>query len=204
MVDILTEDGQARLQSAVARAEKRTSAEIVVMVMRGVTDYRTVELMTAAVVSLALPAALLPFTGIPALFIWTAQLSVFVVLALGLPFLGAGRFFVGSGRITRDVEAAAQAEFYAHGLRRTRKRAAVLIFVAVREHRVHVLHDDAAGEVVPEEAWNEIADLVASRMKAGEALAGLEAAVERVAELLEGDLPPGADDHDELPNVITG
>ncbi|MEM1379782.1 MAG: TPM domain-containing protein [Pseudomonadota bacterium] len=202
MVDVLTEDGQARLQSAVATAEKRTSAEIVVMIMRGVTDYRMVEVLIAAIGAIALPAALLPFTAIPAFWIWIGQIALFIALAIGLPFFSVGRFIVGAERISRDVEAAARAEFFGHGLRRTKGRAAVLLFVAVREHRVQVLYDDGAAAAVPEEAWADLADTIAEKMKSGNALTGLEEAVKTVADLLETDLPPRIDDEDELPNVI--
>ncbi|MEM9838832.1 MAG: TPM domain-containing protein [Pseudomonadota bacterium] len=204
MVDLLTEDGQARLKAAVAEAERRTSAEIVVMIMRRSTDYRAVELMAAAILALALPAALLPFTFIPALYIWAAQIVLFVGLALSLPALALGRYLVGGERVTRDVEAGARAEFFAHGLRRTKARAAILLYVTLQEHRVQVLFDDAAQGIVPQDVWSELADTIATKMKSGDALTGLEDAVGKVADLLEADLPPPDDKGDELPNVIVG
>lgn len=204
MVGFMTDDSQARLQSAVSRAEKRTSAEIVVMVMRSTTDYRAVEFMAAALLAMALPAALLPFAAIPALWIWLVQLVLFVALAIGFPIVGIGRFVVGDGRISRDVQAAARAEFFAHGLRRTKHRAAVFLFVAIREQKVQVLYDDGAAAIVPEEAWGELASLIAMRMKSDDGVSGLEEAVSKVADLLEADLPPLVDDENELPNVIIG
>ncbi|NRA29553.1 MAG: hypothetical protein HRU11_04760 [Parvularculaceae bacterium] len=204
MVDFMTEDSRARLQSAVSRAEKRTSAEIVVMVMRHSTDYRAVEFMAAAILAMALPAALLPFASLPALWIWLAQLVMFVTLAMAFPILRIGRFLVGDDRMSRDVQAAARAEFFAHGLRRTKQRAAVFLFVTIREQKVQVLYDDGAAAIVPEEAWGDLASFIATRMKAGDGVSGLEEAVSKVADLLESDLPPMVDDEDELPNVIMG
>lgn len=202
MVDLFTDDERARLEKAVQGAEARTSAEIVVMVKRSATDYASVETMAAAIASLAVPAFLLPFTAIPALVIWVAQLAVFAILAIVLPMISAGRWFVGRERVMRDAQATAQAEFYAHGLRRTSKRAAVLIFVAMREHVVEVLADDGATTVVADDAWAELARDLAARMKAGDAVGGLEAAAARVGNLLEDALPPVEGRDNELPDVI--
>lgn len=204
MVDVLSEDDRTRINEAVKAAESKTSAEIVVMVMRQATDYRTVEILTAAAVALAVPAVLLPFSSIPALTIWVAQLLAFVVLTLVLPRFGAGRLLLGKDRITDDVRAVAQAEFFAHGLRRTSERAAVLVFVALAEHRVELLCDDRASELVEDADWRRIASSLAARMKDGRTVEGLEAAATEIGELLAEHLPQDeGGGTDELPNVIT-
>ncbi|GGY52057.1 TPM domain-containing protein [Parvularcula lutaonensis] len=205
MVDLFTEEERERLEKAVAAAEARTSAEIVVMVKRGATDYAAVEVMAAAIASLALPAALLPFTAIPAFVIWVAQLALFAILAILLPMVSAGRFLVGRERVARDVRAVAEAEFYAHGLRRTSKRAAVLLMVAMREHRIEVLADDAAQAVIDSidrADWEEIIGRLAARLREGAVVEGLEDAVSLIADALETRLPPEEGKADELPNVI--
>ncbi|MCQ8184138.1 TPM domain-containing protein [Parvularcula maris] len=203
MVEVFTDEERAELEAAVAAAEARTSAEIVVMVVRSATDYRTAEIMAAAIASLALPAALLPFTAIPAFVIWIAQLALFVGLALLLPAMSAGRFLVGRSRVAEDVAARARAEFFAHGLRRTEKRAAVLIFVALAEHVVEILPDDAAAEAVSAEDWGKVAGDLAAAIKSGKLVDGLKAASDQTADLLSGTMPAGEDKRDELPNVIT-
>lgn len=202
MVDIITESERAELEAAVKDAETRTSAEIVLMVRKGATEYASVEAMAAATASLALPALLLPFTQIPALMIWIAQLLLFAILAVVLPMLAAGRYFVGKDRVSRDVKAAAQAEFFAHGLRRTSARAAVLVFVALREHRVEILPDDAARDVVEPEAWEKLAARLSEKLAANRMTEGLKDTAHQVADLLGRSLPhePGSDD--ELPGVI--
>jgi putative membrane protein len=203
MVEVFSEEERTQLEAAVAAAEAKTSAEIVVMVVRSATDYRQVEILTAAIASLALPAFLLPFTAIPALVIWIAQLAVFVALALLLPALSAGRLLVGPSRVAADVAARARAEFFAHGLRRTEQRAAVLLFVALGEHKVEILPDDAAATTVGQEEWSEVARHLAAAIKSGDLLGGLKQASARTAELLTEHLPAGEGSRDELPNVIT-
>jgi putative membrane protein len=202
MVTKMDADDRARIEAAVKAAETRTSAEIVVMVAKAATDYRAVELMAAAVLSLALPAILLPFPSISALTIWVAQLVLFGLLATLLPAAGAGRFLVGSRRVQGDARAMAEAEFFAHGLRRTSSRAAVLLFVALREHKVELLWDDAAEPHLGDGKTEPILSDVASRIRAGELTEGLELATARLADCLEGALPPREGRSNELPNVI--
>lgn len=202
MVDLITEEEASRLERAVQQAESRTSAEIVLMVRRSATDYAAVETMAAAIASLALPAALLPFTSIPALVIWIAQLLLFAALAILLPMVSAGRWFVGRGRVVRDVEATARAEFFAHGLRRTSRRGAVLVFVAMREHVVDVIADDGASAAVDDGTWADVAAMLAARIRDGDVVGGLEATAGRIADLLAEKLPPDDGSGDELPNLI--
>jgi putative membrane protein len=198
----LNEDDRARMDAAIKAAEAKTSAEIVVMIAEQATHYRLRETMAAAVIALALPAILLPDTSISALTIWLAQIVLFTLLAFALPALRVGRFLVGRERRERDVRAMAEAEFFAHGLRRTKARAAVLIFVALREHQTVVLYDDAAAAALSESDAEEIARQLAESFAGDRFAEGVEAAAQRLGNLLEGPLPPHDEARDELPNII--
>ena len=202
MVEVFTTQERAAVEAAVAEAERRTGAELVVMATARATDYRAEEMTAAAIAALSLPALLLFDASIPALTIWVAQLVLFVTLGFLLPLLRFGRFVVGERRLAADVRSAAEAEFFAHGLRNTGTRAAVLIYVAKDERRVEVLCDDAAAEAVGEAEWRGLAGDLARRMKAGEMAAGLEAAARRAGDLLAPHFPRASDDENELPDVI--
>ena len=196
-----TDEEKAQLEAAVQAAEATTGAEIVVMVVDGVTDYRAAEMTLASIAALVLPGALLPFSFVPALWIWLAQLVLFVILAVLLPLLAGGRRLVGRARVERDVRAAAGAQFFARGLRNTSRRAAVLIFVAPEERCVELLYDDAAG-AVGEGQWRGVAGALARGMKGDAPVAAITAAVAEAGRLLAARFPREANDADELPNVI--
>ena len=202
MTELFTEAERARLDAAVAAAEARTGAEVVLMVVRRATDTRLAEMTAAAILALAVPAALLPFAGVPALVIWLAQLVAFVLAAVLLPATGLGHRLIGRGRRAARVRAAAEAEFFSRGLRNTDQRAAVLIFVSMAEREVQVLYDDAAGAKVGPAQWRGLAGELARGIKAGDAVAALEAAATRAGALLTPHFPRAEDDTDELPNVV--
>lgn len=199
--DILSDEDRAAVEAAVAEAEASTSAEVVVMVVRSASDYRAAEMTAAGLAALTLPALLLPFEEVSALLIWVCQLALFVILGAALPMLGVGARLVGAKRRAADVRAAAEAQFYAHGLRNTDDRAAVLIYVAMNERMVEVVTDDAARAVGPAQ-WRGLAGDLARRLKAGQARDGLREAAGRAGALLAGPFPPGDQNPNELPDVI--
>lgn len=202
MSEVFTEAERERLHAAVAAAEARTGAEVVLMVVRRATETRTAEMTAAALLALAVPAALLPFDQVSALVIWLAQLVVFVLAAVLLPASGLGHRLIAKERRSAMVRAAAEAQFFSHGLRNTDERAAVLIFVSMAEREAHVLFDDAAGAKVGPAQWRGVAGDLARGIKAGDAVAALEAAATRAGDLLAPHFPRREDDTDELPNVV--
>lgn len=202
MVNTMDEAGEQKIREAVAAAEAKTSAEIVVMVVKKATDYRALEILVSAMIALAVPAVLLPFLSISAQTIWVAQIGAFVALTLLAQATSAGRFLAGPKRFARDLRAAAEAEFFAHGLRRSSRRAAVLVFVALREHRIEIVCDDAAVSAVPEERWAAVASHLGESLKRGELVSGLENATGEIAELLAPHHPHDPDGDNELPDLI--
>ena len=64
MSELFSPEEHARLEAAVADAEARTGAEVVLMVVRASTDGRAIEAILAAAAALAVPAVLLPFAGV--------------------------------------------------------------------------------------------------------------------------------------------
>lgn len=204
MSDLFTDDERQALKDAVTAAEARTGAEIVLMVVARSLDTRTAEMTAAAVTALALPALLLPFQTVPALVIWLAQLVLFVVLATLLPMIDASSRLIGRERRTAAVRAAAEAQFFNHGLRNTAERAAVLIYVSMAEREAHVLYDDIAGTKVGPAQWRGLAGDLARGIKAGDAPAAMQRAATRAGDFLAPHFPRREDDTDELPNVIIG
>ena len=153
---------------AVAAAETRTGAEVVLMVVRRATDTRTAEMTAAAILALAVPAALLPFAQrAPRSSSGSLSSSPSWLAAVLLPATGA-RASAAQPRNSRSVDAvraAAEAQFFSHGLRNTDERAAVLIFVSMAEREAHVLFDDAAGAKVGPAQWRGVAGDLARGIK---------------------------------------
>jgi len=97
---------------------------------------------------------------------------------------------------------AAQHEFLAHGLTRTRHRSGVLIYVARAEHYAEVLADTGIAERVDEDAWKHIVAALIEAIKSGQPAQGLMKAVSDIGAILAVHAPARFDDTDELPNKV--
>jgi putative membrane protein len=200
---VLSEADATRLAEAVRRAEAQTSGEIrVVVSTRPLVPHFTYALIWAAVVALALPwplAFLLPL-GVPDVL--ALQAGCFVLLGALLAFTPLGARAVPRAVQHAAARGAALDHFLGFGIHQTRGRTGVLIFVALPEHRVEVVADEAIHASVGHAAWTDICGRVLAGSREGRLVDGLEAGIAEAGRLLALHAPREGGDIDELPNHI--
>jgi putative membrane protein len=202
--DLLDAEARARLESAVAEAERATGGEIVVAVVRACDEYASAAwALGASFAALALLALGLFAPPLP----WVAYLAAqAAALAAGHALArlgGVRRLLLPAERVEREVAERAARCFAEQGLTRTRGRSGILIFVTILERRVVVLADAGVDcALAPGESWQAVVDLVVDGLHRGAAAQGLEAAVRRCGEILARRLPAAAPNPDELPNAV--
>jgi len=204
--DFFTEEERQRIESAVQKAEKRTSGEIVPMVVDESYNYPRAEILGAGLFSLAAAVSLSWFFFDESLwyFLWLFALCYlpFKLLIRHTPALR--RRLIHSTEISEEVEEKAVIAFLEHGLHHTRDETGVLILISLFEHRVHVLADRGINDVVPDHHWDGIVQTVTDGIQRGETCDALCSAIDSCGRLLEEHFPVKADDTDELPNLIIG
>lgn len=203
---MLSDAEQERVAAAVREVEAGTAGEIVVVVARRASAYRSVPLLGALLAALVVPWPLIWGTSLSASRIFMIQLAGALVLSLALSLLRSWPRFglalvPGFLKRARAHEAAAR-EFAARGLTRTRGRTGVLIYVAEAERYAEVLADEGVAGRVDPQVWREAIMALVAAIGEGRAAAGLEAAVRRVGAILAEHAPPRADDVNELPNKV--
>jgi putative membrane protein len=207
---LLSEADRKRVEASIRGAERRTSGEIVVLVVGRSDDYPMARLRAA--VALAFPAAL-GLTPAAGALLWLGHENLWVFLGLfGLCFVlfhevvkhidALQRLFTPARDMEAEVREAAAAQFFARGLHRTRDATGVLLYVSVFERKVRVLGDRGINAKIPEGFWEGIVALVVEGVRGGRAADALCAAVDRVADLLAEKFPVTAADRDELVNLI--
>ncbi|MCA9506523.1 MAG: hypothetical protein H6748_10295 [Spirochaetaceae bacterium] len=198
--ELFDEGDRARIEAAVAEAETGTSGEIVVAVERASGSHAAAPwrfaVGLAAIVLLGVGLAR-PGTGLLEAF---GVQAIAVGVALGLGRIDAvRRVFATEAELERAARQAALRAFTENGIRRTRDRTGILIYVTLLEHRVVVLGDEAIDRALgPEESWEEVVALVLDGIRAGRATEGIVAGVRRCGEILAHPLPPRADDTNEI------
>jgi putative membrane protein len=201
-----------RLESAVIEAERSTSGEIVVNVVRACDEYGSagwrcgVMLAGAAFLALAEVHARWPLPWLEGHLVSALLLAELVALALGHALArldGVRRLFVSRALREHRVAERARRAFAERGLARTAGRSGILLFVALFERRAVVLADEGIHRALgSDESWDEVLRPIVSGLREGRAVEGLLAAVRRCGEILARRLPAAARQVNELPDPV--
>jgi len=192
------------LRAELAAAEKRTTGELLVVVLERSDRHPGASWLAAFVSGLlgaALLAGVLPWER--PLAILLAQLALGALgylLARALP--GFQRVFLSEARARELAEEQAFQEFYRHGLYRTEGRTGVLLFVSLLEQRAIVLADEGIAAKVEPQQWFQTNDALLAGIRAGSLRDGLTAGIRRAGSLLAEQFPLQGEEHDELPDRV--
>jgi putative membrane protein len=202
--NFFTPEEQERIRQAVIEAEKRTSGEIVPMIVGASRPYAEIELAGLA--------AGLAIGTLASLFFHDPWGSI--QLQLSLPIAGGAlgfllcrvpaikRRLIPQRQTAEAVDIRALAAFTAHGLHYTRAHTGILILASLLEHRVEVLADRGIDEKVQPGTWDEVVQILTAGLKSGRACDGFCRAIERCGAILEEHFPRAPDDRDELANKL--
>jgi putative membrane protein len=201
---VLDAGDRRRIEQAVRDAERATSGEIVVAVVRACDEYGSAGwrcgVLGAALALLALAALAPPLSLGAVLGAQAAALAAGHALARLAP---VRRFFVSEELLERAARRRAAASFTRHGLGRTEGGTGILLLVALFERRVVVLADEGVDRRLdPGQSWQEVVDLVLAGIRAGRAADGIVAAVRRCGDILSHPLPAREGEPDEIPHAL--
>lgn len=209
-----TEGQLKELKEAVARAEQRTSAEIVPIVFDQSDDHSVATWRGASAgVILALAccvAAYQFYSGWGLSWLYTGWGAVLVISTFGVfgGLLGTfvppvRRALVGEERLSAVVHLRAMQAFVEEEVFATRDRTGLLLFISLFEHRVEVVADAGIHSKVKTEEWGDIVARIRDGIRSGRLYEGLSEAFDLCGELLESrGVEVRPDDEDELPNVV--
>lgn len=214
MKNFLSPEELEAIKQAVAKAEQRTSGEIVpYFVDRSdpydITVWRGASIL--AILVLAIAGVTVQFYGGWGMaWLYSGQGMAFAILGAGLvgALLGAyvapiKRMLAGEDLITRTVHHRATRAFVEEEVFNTRDRTGILLFVSLLEHRIEVLGDEGINRKVSPDDWVEVVAKIRDGLKTGEVARGLIEAIEMCGGLLERrgvEIQP--DDSDELSNEV--
>ena len=209
----LSDADRQAVESCVQEVEKRTSGEIVPMVVSSSYHYPMSNMIGGLIIALLISIGLTlaygirkSWGGVTALDLWlfpavfAVSFLLFHELVRRIPALK--RFFITRTEIAEEVEEAALTAFYRNGLNNTRDRTGILIFISVFERKACVLADEGINAKVDSGVWQEVVDLVVEGIRRRRQAEGICEAVRRCGKLIQDHFPIKADDTDELGNLI--
>lgn len=116
-----------------------------------------------------------------------------------------------SGEIRVHLEATTQLPHYQRALEvfqmlkmfNTQQQNAVLIYVAVEDHKFVIYGDEGINKVVPENFWDATKNIMQEQFKQGNFKQGIIKGVLKAGEELKAHFPWQINDEDELSNEIS-
>jgi putative membrane protein len=202
----ISSDDLKRIEDAVKKAESKTSAEIVPMIVGRSSAVGHVPLLLFTGQLLVL-LMLLPFVSawlsmVPS---WWMEIGVFALAGVltwiqkDWPFWQ--RRLVAIHDQIASVERRAQLEFYLSNIKTTEHKTGVLVFVSLLERRAVILADQAVAEHFPNETWQEAVSGLIARVKSHNLAEGFSYAIESVGARLADKFPRTVTDVNELPDA---
>ena len=215
----LSIEDQARINAAVADAERRTAGEIMPMITRRCSTYAETPIAYAAFLSLLVPlavtaAGLEPWT-------WGAGWRVrapepeqavfaYALLQAGVLLLTAAlaswrplRMLLAPKPLKRArVHKVALQQFLSKGLHETEARTGVLILASLDERHAEIVADEGIYAKVDPEVWAEALAALIAGMKRGRAADGFVEAIGLCGEVLAEHFPPTPANPNELSDRI--
>jgi putative membrane protein len=202
MAHLLNAEETARVAEHVARAERGTAGEIVVVLAErsdGYERHRAAASFTATLLSALLLYFFVP--ALPELWVLCAEAPLMVLYWWLTGQRSLTRALVPA-RLQRDaVLARAEQAFIEQGVTETRERSGVLLFLSETERRVELLADRGIHERVGTEVWQGLVANVVTAIRSGHAAAGITQAVDAIGVSLAAHFPPSPDDVNELPDA---
>ncbi len=199
----LTPEDEARIEAAVAELERRSAAELIVVIAQRAAGYAAYPALWATCTALlsGWVAALID-PALPVARLVLLQGAVLMVAAALFYLTPLGIKLVPPGAKQARAAMLARLEFANLVNDRTRHKTGVLLFVSIAEHCIEIIADDAVAAAIPPERWQQLVDQFgdkAKRRPLGDSLLGLIAAC---AAVLEHHFPARPGDKDELPNQV--
>ena len=199
---LLSTDEKQRIEQAVARAERRTAGELVVVVAERSSDYAAFRAGLAAALTVALAIEAVELLDIAPWMILLLQLPAGAAWYALLGHRAWVRWFVPKAVREQAVAERALSVFLESGVSQTRDRSGVLVFLSEAERRAVILADKGINLRVAPEEWQTDIETLVLAIRQRDAAGGLLAVVERIGGILAESFPPRADDDNELPNAV--
>jgi putative membrane protein len=197
----LTNDDHAAVAAAIREAEKRTSGQIVCVLVHASSAYAHVPILWSSLLALFTPWPLIYFTQWSVQRIFLAQLVVFLVAAVVFSWAPLRILLVPRAVQRARAHRAALEQFVLRGISRTRNRCGVLIFVSLTEHYARIIADEGVAQKVHAAEWQAAIDALTMHMRDGRIAAGFIAAIQRCGAVLAEHAPPDGSAN-ELPDRL--
>lgn len=196
---MINAEARQRIEAAIAAAEKESRAELVAVLTRRASEYRSTGLALATVG--AFLAGLIAWGCLP----WSetsevllAEFGIFLILLALLELTPLGDRLTPASVTSAAARRLARATFLEQGLAATPERNAVMFFVSAAERHVEIIADQAINAKVSQPEWQAIINDFTAKVRAGQVEEGYLSAIAALGRVLAQHFPSTG----ERPNAV--
>lgn len=201
---------QQQIREAVQNAERKTSGELVPMLVCESHSYPLAAVRGGSLAALFISILL---TETVAGMFWLHASNMWVFLCLFFPLYwllnllisynpSLKRFFLFTDEKDAEVQNAAFAAFFEERLYKTKDDNGILVYISLLERRAWILADSGINERIESEKWGDALQLITEGIKEGHACDSLCEAITMIGDILEEEFPIQSDDQNELHDLI--
>jgi putative membrane protein len=199
----LSAEERGRIETAITEAERKTSAELAVVIARESDAYGSYPLLWAAVLSL-LAGGAAPFLepDVEPTLLFAGQVGLFILLGI-LFHWGPIRYLLVPSAIKRKrASDMARLQFLSLVDDKTPDEAGVLLFVSLAEHHVEILVDRGVARILSEDTWKKIVDEFLGAVREDRLADGLLKAIRQCGDVLALPFPPHPSAVNDMPDRV--
>ncbi len=195
---------KTKLYQTIEDIENNSLVEVVAMIKANSGNYRDVSFFTGAVV---LFLAYTYFMFAPTIFdvylIYFMTIIAFVIGFALVEFIPPiKKVLSGKKRKEKNVEVYSRAIFQKGGMRHTKEKIGVLIYVSLFEKKIKIVADRGAKTMVPAEEWDKIKTDFQEVFNASDFQTAFLEKLKNCQTIFSKYIPPVEDDINELPDDL--
>ncbi len=191
-------EDKEKIRKAVLAAEKKTSGEIVPVIVAMSDEYGVAFLRSLVIWGL--------ICAICCQFIEMHLLGTYIgALFLGgslCYFKGYRRLLISKKEMETEFTQRAYEAFLMNGVTQTKERNGVMLFISDFERRAMIVSDTGIQKELNNSVWEKMIGELTGFMKRGEYTEGIIKTVESIGNVLSEKFPDHKDDEDELANKL--
>ena len=200
----LTAAERLQIEARIAEAEKRTSGEIVVMVVPSSYHYPLASMLGSSFLAILLGIAVALLFGQDSMWFFLSVFGIsFMVLHEVIKRVNIiKRVFVTASDMKWEVEEAAIQSFYHRKINHTLDHTGILIYISLFERKVRVVADQGISAKVAKEVLQDIVNIIVHGIGGKEHGNAIAEAVDRCGEILARHFPVKPTNQNELGNEV--
>lgn len=199
----LTDESKSAFTESVKAIELRSCVEVVVAIRRQSASYVHANFIVGILAAIGTLYFVLYSDyefGVESILLDPIVAGV-VIGALSIAFQPLRRWLTPRSMIEKAVRHGARAAFFDKGVRHTRDRIGILVYISLLERRAEVVADSGVMEAVPRKKWDQALARIQAAVHTGRGEAVAEA-MAAIGDVCEPVLERSEDDINELPDEV--